>query len=275
MINIGMTTFDEHGSLLNKKKLTLEEYASYFPVVELDTYFYGIRKPELSQRWVEKTPTNFKFILKVYKGMTKHTGFDDYYTSEKEMFEAYQESIMPIKQAGKLASILFQFPASFPCNKENVEYLRKIRDYYPDESISIEFRSSSWYHEKMRSSMIEFMKNYRYSLVIVDQPQVALHSVPFDLEVTNPEFVFVRLHGRNKGNWLDDSDDWRKKRNLYCYSEKELEELAMDVKSLKAKEVAVIFNNNSDGDAAPNGMMLKKILDVEYEGLNPNQTSLF
>lgn len=275
MIKIGMTTFDEHGSLLNKRKLSLEEYASYFPIVELDTCFYGIRQPEMSQKWVEKTPKNFKFILKVYKGMTKHSSYDEYYTSEKEMFDAYQRFIEPLKEADKLSSILFQFPASFPCNRENVDYLRKIREYYPNEPISIEFRNSSWYHEKMKASMLSFMKKYHYSLVVVDQPQVALHSVPFDLEVTNPEFVFVRLHGRNKGNWLDDSDDWRKKRNLYCYSEQELEELANNVKELKAKEVAVIFNNNSAGDAAPNGMLFKKILDVEYEGLNPNQTSLF
>ncbi|MBO0477383.1 DUF72 domain-containing protein [Vagococcus sp. DIV0080] len=275
MIKIGMTTFDEHGSLLNKNKLTLEEYASFFPIVELDTCFYGIRKASVSQNWVDRTPDTFTFILKAYKGMTRHSSYEEYYTSEKEMFEAYQEFLAPVKTSNKLASILFQFPASFPCNKENVMYLRKIREYYPNDPISIEFRNSSWYHEKMKDSMIRFMKEYRYTLVMVDQPQVALHSVPYDETVTNPDFAFVRLHGRNKGNWLDNSDDWRRKRNLYCYSKGELDELAQSFEQIKAKQVAVIFNNNSAKDAAPNGMLLKKILGVEYEGLNPNQTSLF
>ena len=275
MIEIGMTTFHEHGSLLNKKNLTLEEYAGFFPIIELDTPFYGIKGPDTSQKWVDKTPKSFKFILKAYKGMTRHRPFNDYYTSELEMFEAYEKFIQPVIDSNKLASILFQFPANFTCNRENVDYLRQIRKYYPNIPISIEFRNSSWYHEKMKSSMMIFMRNYRYTLVMVDQPQVALHSVPFDTTVTNEEFVFVRLHGRNKGNWLDNSEDWRKKRNLYCYSEIELQELAESLRGIKAKEIAVIFNNNSAKDAAPNGQLLKKILGVSYEGLNPNQTSLF
>lgn len=275
MIQIGMTTFVEHGSLLNKPKLTIEEYASYFPIVELDTCFYGIKSEKTSQDWVNKTPETFQFIVKAYKGMTRHSSWDDYYTSEKEMFLAYENFLSPLKQAGKLSAILFQFPASFKCTKENVNYLRQIRAYYPNEPIAIEFRNGSWYDDKMKESMIKFMKEHQFSLVIVDQPQVALHSVPFDLSVTNPDFVFVRLHGRNKGNWLDDSEDWRKKRNLYCYSKEELKELSDSLKEIKAKNIAVIFNNNSAGDAAPNGMILKQILGVEYEGLNPNQTSLF
>jgi uncharacterized protein YecE (DUF72 family) len=127
----------------------------------------------------------------------------------------------------------------------------------------------------MKNSMIQFMKNHNFSLVMVDEPQVPRHSVPFCTTVTNDDFVYVRLHGRNKGNWLDDSGDWRKKRNLYCYSQAELEELANELREIKAKEIVVIFNNNSDDDAAPNGMLLKKILDVEFDGLNPEQTSLF
>ncbi|HCM89398.1 MULTISPECIES: DUF72 domain-containing protein [Vagococcus] len=275
MIKIGMTTFHEHGSLLNKTKLTLEEYASYFPIVELDTCFYGIKSPETSQSWVDRTPSEFKFILKVYKGMTKHGSWDEYYESEEQMFLAYQAFIEPLKKANKLAFILFQFPASFNCTKENVAYLRKIRNYYKEENIAVEFRNSSWYDEKMKESMISFMKKMSFSLVIVDQPQVALHSVPFDVTLTNLEFVFVRLHGRNKGNWLDNSDDWRKKRNLYCYSREELTALANSLKQLSAKDIYVIFNNNSAQDAAPNGTLLKNILGVEYQGLNPKQTSLF
>lgn len=275
MIKIGMTTFHEHGSLLNKTKLTLEEYASFFPVVELDTCFYGIKSPKTSQSWVDRTPDEFKFILKVYKGMTKHSSWDEYYESEEQMFLAYQAFIEPLKKTNKLAFILFQFSASFNCTKANVAYLRKIRNYYKKENIAIEFRNSSWYDEKMKESMISFMRTMNFSLVIVDQPQVALHSVPFDVTLTNSEFVFVRLHGRNKGNWLDNSEDWREKRNLYCYSKEELTELAGSLTQLSAKEIYVIFNNNSAQDAAPNGTLLKKILGVEYQGLNPKQTSLF
>lgn len=50
------------------------------------------------------------------------------------------------------------------------------------------------------------------------------------------------------------------KRTLYRYSEKELQELAHEVKVVdsKTKEVGVIFNNNSGGDAAENALALQK-----------------
>ncbi len=275
MIQIGMTTFAEHGSLLNKPELTLEEYASYFPIVELDTCFYGIKSAEVSQSWVLRTPDKFKFIVKAYKGMTKHSDWDDYYESELEMFTKYQEFLSPLKESNKLSAILFQFPASFQCTKENVSYLKTIRTYYPNEQIAIEFRNSSWYDENIKESMLRFMRDNHFSLVIVDEPQIPLHSVPFDLSITNTSFVFVRIHGRNKGNWLDNSQNWRKKRNLYCYSKEELSELGKSFAELEADNIAVIFNNNSNRDAAPNGMLLKSILGIEYCGLNPTQTSLF
>ncbi|MFQ7233379.1 MAG: DUF72 domain-containing protein, partial [Enterococcus hulanensis] len=43
----------------------------------------------------------------------------------------------------------------------------------------------------------------------------------------------------------------------------------------ESAEVGVIFNNNSGGDAADNAMQLKKILQLDYEGLNPSQIDLF
>lgn len=275
MIKIGMTTFDEHGSLMNKPKLTLEEYASYFPVVELDTCFYGIKSAKTSQGWVDRTPDNFQFVVKAYKGMTKHSSWSDYYANEAEMFFDYQTFLEPLKKAQKLSTVLFQFPASFHCTKENVSYLKKIREYYPEEPIALEFRNGSWYEDRVKASMLSFMTNNQFSLAIIDSPQVVRHSVPLDLSVTNHEYAFVRLHGRNKGTWLDNSDEWRSKRNLYCYSETELNELGEKLNQLNSEETVVIFNNNSARDAAPNGMLLKNILGVEYTGLNPNQTSLF
>ena len=43
----------------------------------------------------------------------------------------------------------------------------------------------------------------------------------------------------------------------------------------EAKEVYVLFNNNSGGDAADNAKELLEILGIEYEGLAPKQLGLF
>lgn len=45
--------------------------------------------------------------------------------------------------------------------------------------------------------------------------------------------------------------------------------------STKAKKVYVIFNNNSGGHAANNAKTYQRLLNIEYEGLAPQQLKLF
>ena len=41
------------------------------------------------------------------------------------------------------------------------------------------------------------------------------------------------------------------------------------------KDIIVLFNNNSGGDAAGNAKELQSMLGIDYEGLNPKQLDLF
>lgn len=275
MIEIGLTSFKEHGHLLNRPYLTLNEYASLFPVVEMNTSFYGIKPANVSENWVKETPDSFQFIVKAFKGMTMHAEMTDFYQDTHHMDEAFHAFLSPLRTSGKLGAVLCQFPSYFDCTKKHVAYLRELRSRYPDDMLAIELRNSSWYEEKYLNHTINFMRELGFSLVIVDQPQVPIHSVPFVPMVTNDDFVYTRLHGRNKGNWRDNTGDWRRKRNLYRYSEKELREIGDAITALVAKNQVMIFNNNSGGDAGDNALMMKQHLGIEYRGLNPKQTSLF
>ncbi|MGY3766343.1 DUF72 domain-containing protein [Vagococcus vulneris] len=276
MIAIGLTTFHEHEALMHKNKMTLAEYASFFPIVELNTSFYGIKPASVSQHWSNQTPDSFKFIVKAYKGMTQHADWHDSYSSENDMYTAYADFIEPLIRENKLLAVLCQFPGYFACTKESVAWLSNLRRHLPDVMLAVEFRHQSWYSETNRESMLNYMRDNRFSLVAADEPQVPIRSIPFLPVVTNPELFYIRLHGRHKGNWLDNSGDWRKKRNLYRYSDEELAKLAQTIQcNSQVKNQAVIFNNNSAGDAAPNALTLKKLLGIEYHGLNPNQLSLF
>ncbi|RGI32233.1 MULTISPECIES: DUF72 domain-containing protein [Enterococcaceae] len=275
MIEIGLTTFKEHGKLLNKSFLALSDYASLFPVVEMNTSFYGIKQPTVSQKWVDETPESFSFSVKAFKVMTKHAKIEEFYQSEEEMDDAFKLFLMPLIQQNRLSTILCQFPSFFICNKPNVEYLRKLRLRFKEFPMAIEFRSGTWYNDSVKQDMIEFMKQYHYTLVTVDEPQVAHHSVPFLPKVTTKDYAYLRLHGRNKRYWTEKSGDWRKKRTLYRYSDSELNELAKDIKQIEAKKIVVVFNNNSGGDAGENALTLKNMLAIDYKGLNPTQLNLF
>lgn len=64
---------------------------------------------------------------------------------------------------------------------------------------------------------------------------------------------------------------------LYDYNEEELQGLAVQIRSLarQAKDVFVLFNNNSGNHAAANAKRLQAILDVHFEGLAPKQMNIF
>ena len=42
-----------------------------------------------------------------------------------------------------------------------------------------------------------------------------------------------------------------------------------------SRDIIVLFNNNSGGDAADNAKEFQSLLGIDYEGLNPKQLDLF
>lgn len=277
MIRIGLTRFDNHKSLTEKSKSTLFEYAAFLPLVELDTAFYYIPKKESVENWVTQVPASFRFIIKAYSGLTKQKRELSEYATEEEMANALIASIQPLIDQNRLFCFLFQFPSYFGCTKENVAYLKKIRQWMGDLPIAVEFRNGSWYQEKMIKGMRRFMTENQFSLAIIDEPQVPNRSVPLDDFVTNPDFAMLRLHGRNFQGWQERSEEWQHKRTLYRYNKQELTELKQLVTQVQqsAKEVAVIFNNDSGGDAADNALALIELMGLDYPDLNPRQMELF
>ncbi|WP_413517488.1 DUF72 domain-containing protein [Carnobacterium maltaromaticum] len=277
MITIGLTNWKGHESLLVDKNKELENYAAHFPFVEMDTSFYSIQPEANIVNWMGKTPDGFQFIPKAFQAMTTHREWGDYFPSEKAMFQAFIASFSPMLEANRIKAFLFQFPPYFACTKENVDYLRKIRYWMGDLPVAIEFRNNTWFSENHYGATLKFLTELQFIQTTVDQPQTQTNSIPMVLEVTNPSLTLLRLHGRNFTGWLEsNSPDWRKKRTLYNYSPTEIKELKgyVETLALNAKEVAVIFNNNSGGHAAPNAKALQKELDLSFENLAPQQLGL-
>ena len=133
-------------------------------------------------------------------------------------------------------------PSSFKCTKENVQYLRKLRKWFEGYPVSIELRDYSWYSDEFLERTRNFMSRAAFSLAIIDEPQLLNTTIPFDPFVTNPNFaLFDSMVGMRKdGKQMIKSGV---KRTLYRYSEKELQELAHEVKVVdsKTKEVGVIL----------------------------------
>jgi Uncharacterized conserved protein len=276
MIRIGCTSFNEHSYLTGKKNSTLYEYASFFPLVEMDTGFYYLPSKANIEQWLAQVPTNFRFILKIHKTFTKHQELEEGQTFV-EMARQLRENLAPMIEQGRLFCLLAQFPATFKCTRENVDYLRLLRKLLKELPVAIEFRDRSWYEERFLSGTRQFMTQQEFSLVVVDEPKKLNTTVPLDNYVTNDQFTFFRFHGRNDAGWVATGPDARQVRTNYCYSESELLELKQAVEAVKDKtqEIAVIFNNNAGNDAAKNAMQFKQQLGLDFEALNPSQLELF
>lgn len=278
MITIGLTGWSDHDSIQRDRQRKLEEYASHFPVVELDTSFYAIPSKTNIRQWIDKTPDSFSFIPKAYSVMTLHKSFEDDFNSMEEVFSLYIDAFSPMVESKKVKTFLFQFPPFFDCTRKNVNYIRYVRQQMGLLPVSVEFRNQSWFSDNNREQTLKLLSDLTMTHVVVDQPQTPNNSVPKVIAHTNDTLSFVRLHGRNYEGWLGENvTDWRAERTLYNYSDEELEGIKNDVTQLEkeSKEVCVIFNNNSGGHAAPNAKQLQTMLGLSFEGLGPQQLDLF
>ncbi|MDL4839730.1 DUF72 domain-containing protein [Aquibacillus rhizosphaerae] len=280
-ILIGLTGWGDHDRLYIDKgasKNKLETYSSHFPVVEVDTAFYAIQPEKNYQKWVKETPDNFSFIIKAHQTMTGHDKSSMTNQEARALFEAYLQSIQPVITANKLNAILFQFPPWFDLNQENIRKLKKTKRLFPDLPLALEFRNQSWFLPEHRQDTLQFMREEGWIHSICDEPQAGSASVPLVLESTDENKTLVRFHGRNVHGWnRNGRDDWREVRFLYNYNEKELQEWVKNIEKLQkeTREITVLFNNNSGGDAADNAKQLINLLNITYKNLNPKQMDLF
>ena len=279
MISIGLTGWSDHPLIASDAKRKLEDYASHFPFVEVDTSFYGIPSEKSVQAWMDKTPTKFQFIPKAFSAMTLHKDWVDDFESLEELFDTFKVRFYPMIREKRIKAFLFQFPPFFHCSQKNVEYLKTVSELMGTLPVAIEFRHSSWYSKENQRNTINLLKKNFFIHTVVDQPQTPGNSVPSVLDSTNKKLTLYRLHGQNYSGWLNASDDpaWRANRTLHDYTEEELLQIKENTLLLEKEsdEVAVIFNNNSGGHAAKNAKELQEMLGLEFDGLNPMQLDLF
>ncbi|AIQ21041.1 MULTISPECIES: DUF72 domain-containing protein [Paenibacillus] len=280
MIKIGLTGFGDHEELYGKIKPAdrLPTYSAHFPIVEIDSSFYAVQPVRNYAKWVSQTPDAFRFIVKAYQGMTGHLREKkNYYDTPEEMYQAFHTSIEPVRAAGKLAMALFQFPPWFDCTKENVQFLREAKQRMLDVPSAIEFRNDSWYSPEMQAKTLQFLEQEGWIHTVADEPQAGSGSVPIVPVATSPDITYVRLHGRNAQGWSQSSHpNWRSLRYLYRYSTEELTEWRDRLLALEqsCRELYVVFNNNSGGDATDNAKELQALLGIDG-GLAPRQLDLF
>lgn len=277
MNTIGLTTWTEHPNLFPEiKKPTLAMYAEIFPVVELDTFFYGLKNPAITEKWAAEVPDNFQFILKVPRELTLHTelAVDQTYSS---LFQTFLKTIEPLQQQHKVAGILLQFPPDFTLTAASLNYLQLARTQLPKLPILLELRHRSWYQENFREQLCQRLAHLQITIANIDEPDIGDESVPLVPMITTPQLSFWRFHGRNAENWAKKGFGNKKGRTLYRYSDQELTGLAEQVRSVgeRVEKNYIIFNNNANFDAADNALRFSQMLGLNYRRPMDDQIDLF
>jgi uncharacterized protein YecE (DUF72 family) len=256
----------------------LAHYAQHFDTVEVDSTYYRLPAEEMVRRWAERTPDDFVMHVKAFGLMTRHPVKlealppdlrDEAPTDDKgrverpsrefrgEVFRRFLEALEPLRSAGKLGGILFQFPSYVVYKDRSVEYLQWAREQVGGDDMLVEFRHVSWLDDEHRDETLRFLEQLGATHVIVDAPRIegAKNLVPTVLALTSPT-LYVRFHGRN-------ADTWNKRggsaaeRFDYLYSTEELEEWVDPLRELagQAEQAYAFFNNNATSPDGRGGRM--------------------
>jgi uncharacterized protein YecE (DUF72 family) len=263
----------------------LRYYATQFPVVEVDSSYYGMPTPVNAQLWAQRTPDHFVFNVKAFRLFTGHQtqpivlhkdlqqalGPNPpktlYYRDvppeiRDELWKSFIEALAPLEQAGKLGAVHFQFAPWLLRNRDGMAHVRHCVERMAGHLVAVEFRNKTWFEPDKVDQTIAFERELGVVHTIVDGPQGFANCVPCIWEVTHPALALVRLHGRNADTWNIKGAASSASRFNYWYSKDELAAMVPEVRHLAglAQHVHVLFNTNYEDQGQVNARLMRQVL---------------
>ena len=235
----------------------LPRYARQFPIVEIDSSYYGVPAIATVESWARRTPDGFRFTAKA-PGTATHAPKPLLGTLHDDV-RLFKTNFAPLLRAEKLACVLLQFPNAFRPGDDSERHLRTLRDALDGMPLVAEFRHRDW----QTDDTLRLLRELGIGLVAVDEPQYA--SLPRPLTDATSAIAYVRFHGRNYEQWWKGDNV---SRYDYLYTADELGPWAdrlVDLASQQSvKEVLAFFNNHRRGQAARNAKMFEAMLATRF-----------
>jgi len=247
----------------------LEFLARYFDTVEVNTSFYGYLRPEVARLWISRVSGNpsFRFTAKLHRRFTHERRL------EEPEVASFRQGLRPLLEAGKLGCLLMQFPWSFRFTEENRDFFIRLRRAFGEFPLAAEMRHGSWMREEALGTLID----YHVGFCNIDQPQ-HVRAMPPTACLTSA-IGYVRLHGRNCGNWFREfgTSPAMVARHDYLYTPEELAEWKVRIDSIRkfADAVYVITNNDTGGRAVVNALQLQSMLGLGKRRAPRNLAKLY
>jgi uncharacterized protein YecE (DUF72 family) len=225
----------------------LDFYAREFDTVEVNSSYYRVMHPRVSEAMARKTPDGFQFFLKLHESMTHSRDASD------DTWRDFSAMLRPFSEAGKLSGLLAQFPYSFRPSEDAFGHLSEILRRVEGIPLAVEYRNSDWFTPEP----IARTTALGAAPVSVDAP--ALRGLPPRETVGGGSFGYFRFHGRNAAHWWEGGP----LRYDYEYSEEELSGWKPGIRSLleRSGRVFLFFNNCHMGQAVRSARLMKSLLE--------------
>jgi len=157
-------------------------YAEHLRSVEVNATFYRLPQEKMLRGWAERTPDDFLFAIKSWRGITHYKRLHDC----AESLKIFLARLWPLKE--KCGPILFQLPPRFGRDASRLEAFLSLLP--KDRRFAFEFRDPSWHDD----AVYQLLESHGTAFC------------PFELgrqsgpRIVTADFVYVRLHGR-KGRY--------------------------------------------------------------------------
>ena len=222
------------------RELAAEEMLAYygrsFETVEVNGSFYAYLKPSTFKEWISRVPEGFRFSIKAPRHLIESSAGE----ALAAAWDRVRAMIEPLRSAGALGAILFQFPGQAACDPEWVDALLALPEFDLLDT-SFEARAPEGFPAVVRE---------RLAAAKVDTASVSRPDLPLEVEVTGP-CKYFRFNGL-------------KREGTYNYTFTELKELGERVRQAaqQAQRVYAYFNNPGKGCAPANATaFLHRILN--------------
>jgi uncharacterized protein YecE (DUF72 family) len=209
--------------------------ARTFDALEINGSFYRQVSSTTFERWRDETPPDFRFALKAHR----------YITHYKRLRDVDHSIVLlrdPARVLGaKLAVVIWQLPADFACDLPRLDGFLRSLALWPETRHSIELRHRSWFTDEVADRLAAA----NVAVCMGDAPDF-----PIWRRVTT-DLVHVRLHGHTR-------------KYASSYSRAHLERWARDVVqwSGEGRDVHVYLDNDAEGAAVGNAVMLRALVDA-------------
>ncbi|HET9077604.1 MAG TPA: DUF72 domain-containing protein [Acidimicrobiales bacterium] len=271
------------GTFYPRKTMTararLGFYASRFPLAEVATTYRFPPTPDLCAQWVERTPPGFVFDIRAWSLFTgaptlpdslwpdlqgavadRHRDRRRLYPTHlpddvlDECWDRFTHALRPLRDAGRLGVVVFQYPGWFSPRPEAWAELALMARRMDGFRVAVEMRSPKWLAGDDREPVLEWLEDHGLAYVCVDGPGEGPRA-GCGMVASTADVAVVRFIGRRQ---VEDQP-WT---SPYRYRADELAGWVDRIRALAASspEVHVLMDNCWGSDAVDNATELFHLL---------------